>query len=65
MSSLDSEFYKRLSIRLTEMGDKIKVGICEGNLEDGYYKRQCGYLKALQDVSEVAQTIETNINEGK
>lgn len=65
MSSLDSEFYRRLALRLGEMKDKIGEHVLSGNLEDGHYKRQCGYLNALRDVGEVAQTIETNINEGK
>ena len=65
MSSLDSEFFRRLTIRLGEMQAKIAEHVMSGNLEEGHYKRQCGYLQALREVGEVAQTIETNINEGK
>lgn len=65
MSSLDSEFFRRLTLRLDEMKNKVGEHVLSGNMDDGHYKRQCGYLEALRHVGEVAQTIESNINEGK
>lgn len=65
MSSLDTEFKRRLNSRIDERIADISNLVCDGSLDGNNYKDQCGYLRALRDIKNVAEEIETLINEGK
>lgn len=65
MSSLDTEFHRRLAKQLAEsIGDEMRA-LASGALEYPEYKRVCGRLKAFQEVTEMCKQIEDNINQGK
>ena len=65
MSSLDTEFHRRLASRLNEAMEDETRALASGLLEHLDYKRVCGRLKAFQEVAEMCQQIEDNINQGK
>ena len=65
MSSLDTEFHRRLANMLKEITDGEMRSLASGALEHLEYKRTCGRLKAFQEVVELCDQIETDINQGK
>ena len=65
MSSLDTEFHRRLGNMLNDIiSDEMRT-LASGALEHLEYKRTCGRLKAFQEVVEICDQIETDINQGK
>ena len=65
MSSLDTEFHRRLAKQLNEATDVEIRTLASGALDHYQYKNTCGRLKAFQEVAEMCQQIEDNINQGK
>ena len=65
MNSLDTDFHRRLDKRLDAMVAECLGRIATGVLEHPNYKRECGYLRALQDMKDEAAQIEQSMQEGK
>ena len=65
MNSLDTEFHRRIAKRLEVAASEEMQALASGALDHLDYKRVCGRLKAIQDVAEWCDEIETAMNEGK
>ena len=64
--SLNAHFSQRLRKKIEEIRGRKIDGMASGGLtsfED--YKRDTGYLKALDDVAAWCEQIESDLNEGK
>ncbi len=65
MNTLDTEFHRRLSKLLAEQREQRSQSVLTGAMDFPEYRRQCGYLKGLQDVADWCEEIETNMRQGK
>ena len=65
MNPLDTEFHRRIAKRLDEEIEREDAVLRSGALEYPDYKRICGRIKALSDVKEFCDEIESAINQGK
>ncbi len=65
MSSLDTEFHRRLQRKLAESESRHLEQMRAGGLDFEQYKQKSGYLQAIAHVGEWCKEIEANINEGK
>lgn len=65
MNSLDTEFHRRLLKRVSEEFESKAGNVLSGLLDEGSYKRETGYLRALTEVKDWCAEIEDNMKEGK
>ncbi len=65
MSSLDTEFNRRLSRKLAEVEAQKLDQMRGGALDYDQYKQNSGYLMALSNIAEWCKQIEQDIAEGK
>lgn len=65
MSSLDTEFHRRLDKIVGDVEASRVRAMRSGALDFDRYKYESGYLKALEDVRVWCSGIEQDINEGK
>lgn len=62
---LDTDFHRRVAKRLKQETDEEMARLASGALEYHDYKTKCGRIKALSDVAEWCEQIESDMNQGR
>lgn len=65
MGTLDQDFHRRLVKKIEETETDMMGSLRSGTLNIETYKSQTGYLRALDNVKEWCEDIESQIASGK